>query len=80
MVVIVYDVSDRESFTAIPRWMQRVRTISPFVSGVLIANKIDLEKEGRRVVSEEEGKKFAYDLGLEYFETSAVFLFYYYYL
>lgn len=71
MVVAVYDVSDRESFTSIPRWIQRVRTVSPNLSGVLVANKVDLTNEDRRIVTEEEGKKYAQELGLEYFETSA---------
>ena len=38
--------------------------------GVLVANKIDLDK--RRVVSEAQGRKFAASKELEYFECSAV--------
>lgn len=71
MVVAVYDVSDRESFTSIPRWIQRVRTVSPNLSGVLVANKVDLANEDRRIITEDEGRKYAQELGLEYFETSA---------
>jgi GTPase SAR1 family protein len=41
-----------------------------FVTGVLIANKIDLDK--RRVVSEADGRAFAIANELEYFECSAV--------
>ena len=39
-------------------------------SGVLVANKVDLK--GRRVVTEEEGRKFASSKDLKYFECSAV--------
>ena len=38
--------------------------------GVLVANKIDLDK--RRVVSEAQGRQFAASKELEYFECSAV--------
>lgn len=38
--------------------------------GVLVANKVDLK--GRRVVTEEEGRKFASSKDLKYFECSAV--------
>ena len=38
--------------------------------GVLVANKVDLKE--RRLVGEEEGKKFALSKDLQYFECSAV--------
>ena len=38
--------------------------------GVLVANKIDLDK--RRLVSEAQGRQFAASKELEYFECSAV--------
>lgn len=38
--------------------------------GVLVANKVDLKE--RRIVEEEEGRKFALNKDLEYFECSAV--------
>ena len=38
--------------------------------GVLVANKIDLDK--RRVVPEAQGRQFAASKELEYFECSAV--------
>ena len=40
------------------------------LSGVLVANKTDLDQ--RRVVSPKEGKDFATQHGLAYFEVSAV--------
>ena len=39
-------------------------------TGVLVANKVDLKE--RRLVGEEEGRKFAASKDLEYFECSAV--------
>ena len=38
--------------------------------GVLVANKIDLDK--RRLISEAQGRQFAASKELEYFECSAV--------
>ena len=40
------------------------------LAGVLVANKVDLKE--RRIVDEEEGRKFASSKDLEYFECSAV--------
>lgn len=42
------------------------------MSGVLLANKKDLEEDGRRVISREEGEKYAKAFKFKYFETSAV--------
>ncbi len=40
------------------------------ISGVLVANKVDLDQ--RRMISPKVGKEFAESNGLEYFECSAV--------
>lgn len=77
-VVVVYDVSSRESFQSCGRWLQSVRSTrpssGPAIPGVLIANKADLREGGinaRAVVSPEEGKAFAAENAMEYFECSA---------
>jgi len=74
MVVVVYDVSNRESFQSCGKWLQGVRAIRPNnpISGVLLANKIDLRETGRGVVDAQEGMQFAQQNGLEYFECSAL--------
>ena len=41
-----------------------------YISGVLVANKIDLDQ--RRIIGMKEGEKLAESLGLKYFECSAV--------
>ena len=43
-----------------------------FVTGVLVANKTDLDQ--RRVISPKAGMEFAESNGLKYFECSAVSL------
>ena len=77
-VVVVYDVSSRESFQSCGRWLQSVRSMrpssGPAIPGVLIANKSDLRQGGinsRAVVGPEEGKAFAAENAMEYFECSA---------
>ena len=42
------------------------------VPGVLVANKIDMKEAGRAVVESAEGQAFAKEMGLTFFETSAV--------
>ncbi|MHA1479985.1 MAG: Rab family GTPase [Candidatus Thorarchaeota archaeon] len=72
-VSVVYDVADRETFDAIPKWVeslnQSVCTLGDSIVGALVANKIDIESD--RVVTKEEGTQLAGVLSLDYFETSA---------
>lgn len=75
-VVLVYDVTSRESFKNCSRWLQKVRThLDRSVSGVLVANKTDLIEDGvsdeSRVVTSGEGEGFAKEYGLRFFEVSA---------
>lgn len=73
MLMVVYDVSNRESFQSCSKWVQRVQeTMHRKLPGVLIANKSDLRAAGRAVVDEKEGRALAKSLGLEYFETALV--------
>ena len=72
-VLVVYDVTDKETFDAIPQWVeslnQTVCTMGNSIVGALVANKVD--KESERVISESEGNQLAGVLSLEYFEASA---------
>ena len=79
-VMVVYDVSSRESFQSVSKWLQSVRSVrsssssQPSLPGVLVANKIDLREGGinsRAVVESAEGLAMAQSCGLEYFECSA---------
>lgn len=71
-IIIVYDVSDRESFEDVKRdWIKNVdRHVNVDVRKTLVGNKSD--KEDERVVSTEEGQKLADALGIRFFETSAL--------
>ena len=70
-IFLVYDITEQKSFADLNNWIGRVKecrsiTDSPFI---IIANKIDLED--KRKVETDEGKKFAAENHLPYFETSA---------
>ncbi|CAG9317419.1 unnamed protein product [Blepharisma stoltei] len=69
-IIIVYDITDRESFTNVNNWLGEIqRYASDSVNRLLIGNKCDLEE--KRAVSYEEGKQFADGLGIPFIETSA---------
>lgn len=67
--LLVYDITRRETFDHLVRWLQEVRqNANPCMTIMLIGNKSDLE---RREVSVEEGAEFAKKHGLIFLETSA---------
>ena len=66
--LIVYDITSRKSFEDITIWLKECKDMCyKDILILLIGNKNDLE--GRRAVSTEEGKKFAEDNQLLFFET-----------
>ncbi|CAG9327720.1 YPT1_3 [Blepharisma stoltei] len=69
-IVIIYDITNRESFNHVNNWLQQIELYSePNVKKFLIGNKSDLEE--RRVVTYEEGKNFAKSKGMNFIEVSA---------
>ncbi|ETW48159.1 GTP-binding protein YPTC4 [Plasmodium falciparum MaliPS096_E11] len=67
--LLVYDITRRETFNHLNRWLDEVRQNSnPHMAIILVGNKCDLE---RREVSAEEGAQFARQNGLIFLETSA---------
>merc|ERR1712093_184685 len=67
--LLVYDISRRETFNHLARWLEEARqNANPNMVIMLIGNKCDLE---RREVSYEEGANFARENGLVFQETSA---------
>ena len=68
--LLVYDITRRETFTHVTKWLDDVRTNSTKnVTVILIGNKKDLED--KRQVSYEEGEAFEKENGLMFLETSA---------
>ena len=72
--VLVYDVTRRQTFENVEKWLNDMRGHSgreEKVPVVLLANKIDLREEGAETVTTDEGKKLADSLGVPFIETSA---------
>jgi len=68
--LLVYDITRRETFNHLTRWLEEARQNShQNMVIMLIGNKSDLEH--RRQVSKEEGEAFAEEHGLVFLETSA---------
>lgn len=70
-VVIVFNLTKRESFESVENWHEDIKTIlaQRTIIGTLVGNKNDLIDE--RVVSRKEAEALAKKLGMEYIETSA---------
>ena len=68
LIYLVYDITNKNSFNHLPDWIKFINNIEN-TNIVIIGNKIDLENN--RVVSFEEGKKFAEENNYEIFEISA---------
>uniref|UniRef100_A0A7S4ISA4 Uncharacterized protein n=1 Tax=Vannella robusta TaxID=1487602 RepID=A0A7S4ISA4_9EUKA len=70
IVAFVYDMTKKETFDNLQHWLTEVdRCAAETAEKILIANKSDLA--GQRTVSTEDGKEFADEIGIPYFETSA---------
>ncbi|KAK8803215.1 hypothetical protein WA158_000909 [Blastocystis sp. Blastoise] len=69
-VMLVYSVTNRESFNSVTNWMQQIyQHADPEIAILLVGNKIDLEKD--RVISSEEGSNLAVHYNIPFVETSA---------
>ena len=68
--LLVYDITRRDTFTHLTRWLEEVRQNgNPDTTIMLIGNKSD--QDSRRQVTTEEGERFARENGLIFIETSA---------
>ncbi len=68
---IVYDITEKKTFYDVTSWLQDCRDMCyKDILIYLIGNKSDLEE--KRQVTQEEGKKFAEENNLVFFETSAL--------
>ena len=69
-LVLVYDITDRESFEKLNFWVDNIKNNAPEnVKLILVGNKCDLANE--RKVSYEEGENYAKNLNIKFFEASA---------
>ena len=69
-VMLVYDITDVESFNKLGEWLIEVEKNAPSkVYKILVGNKADLSE--KRQVSYDQGKEFADTYGMKFIETSA---------
>jgi len=69
-VIVVYDVTDRDSFEAVERWMGEIKRLAGAgVARILVGNKCDMTSA--REVDYTEGKELADQLGIGFVEASA---------
>ncbi|KAF8339298.1 putative member ras oncogene family [Amanita rubescens] len=69
-VFLVYDVTSRETFDALPRWYTELETyITMPIVKILVGNKVD--KEYSRQVPTSEGEAYAHKMDSLFVEASA---------
>ena len=69
-IILVFDLTKRESFININNWLETVKENLHNPNLILFGNKADIKKEDWKVTSE-EAKNFAVKLNMKYVETSA---------
>merc|ERR1712018_437051 len=69
-IIVVYDVTDQESFNNVKQWLQEIdRYACENVNKLLVGNKCDLTT--KKVVDYTTAKEYADQLGIPFLETSA---------
>ena len=69
-IVIVFDITDKDSFEHVKVWMQDIDKFAKAgVMRILVGNKCDLEHQ--RAVTKDQGNEMALKYGIKYIETSA---------
>ncbi|CAO3623347.1 unnamed protein product [Mucor hiemalis] len=69
-ILLVYDVTDEESFSNVRNWFSNIEQhASEGVNKILIGNKCDVED--KRAISKEQGETLANELNIRFMETSA---------
>ncbi|KAI8909676.1 P-loop containing nucleoside triphosphate hydrolase protein [Gorgonomyces haynaldii] len=69
-IIVVYDVTDQETFNNIKQWLQEIdRYATEGVNKLLVGNKSDLED--KKVVDTQTATEFANQIGIPFLETSA---------
>ncbi|XP_076302391.1 LOW QUALITY PROTEIN: ras-related protein Rab-3-like [Lasioglossum baleicum] len=68
--ILMYDITNEESFNSVQDWVTQIKTYScDNAQVILVGNKCDMEDE--RVITTERGKQLADQLGVQFFEASA---------
>lgn len=68
--LLMYDITNQDSFNAVQDWATQIKTYSwDNAQVIMVGNKCDLEDD--RVVPTEDSQRLAEDLGFQFFEASA---------
>ncbi len=67
-ILIIYSVTDRNSFNNVTRWLDDVVNVIDDFSMILVGNKSDLKED--RKVTYDEGKKLANEFRVPFYETT----------
>ena len=67
--LLAFDVTDKESFNAVDKYLLAVNTFATNAYVILVGTKCDLESQ--RVIGFDMGKEKADEAGIEYMETSS---------
>ncbi|XP_053325802.1 ras-related protein Rab-3B [Spea bombifrons] len=68
--ILMYDITNEESYNAVQDWATQIKTYSwDNAQVILVGNKCDMEDD--RVIAPEKGRHLADQLGFEFFEASA---------
>ena len=70
-IVLVFDLTDRNSFEKVREWMKQIQTYTQkdSIGIVLLGNKCDAEN---KAVSTEEASEIAKEFNMKFYETSAM--------
>lgn len=68
-VIVVYDVTNGDSFVHVKNWLHEIEQNCDVVSRILVGNKND--SPDKKVVELAEAQKYADQVGIDLFETSA---------
>ncbi|PRP80320.1 Rab1 family GTPase (PiYpt1) [Planoprotostelium fungivorum] len=69
-IIVVYDVTDKVSFTNVKQWLGEIdRYACQSVNRLLVGNKADLLE--KKVVDTNEAKEYAQSINISFLETSA---------
>ncbi|KAI5695733.1 hypothetical protein M8J76_008034 [Diaphorina citri] len=68
-VIVVYDVTSGETFANVKRWLHEIENNCEVVNRILVGNKNDDPQ--KKVVLTEDAQRFANQMGIQLFETSA---------
>jgi len=67
-VIVVYDVACGDSFANVKRWLHEINQNCDEVTRILVGNKCEVTD---RIVLKEDAMRFANQMGIQLFETSA---------